>query len=127
MDFYEAIGELNINLENRLFTVCSGAHAGEKMIVSSGEPVWMSDEDGFFACHQSEAASAADGCVTVMGGEKVFAELLGNEKKMVMAIVSEDQYQQVKEIIDKHDPNAFVIISEAKDVNGEGFTYEPRI
>ena len=84
MDFYEAIGELNINLENRLFTVCSGAHAGEKMIVSSGEPVWMSDEDGFFACHQSEAASAADGCVTVMGGEKVFAELLGNEKKMVI-------------------------------------------
>ena len=51
----------------------------------------------------------------------------GNEKKMLMAIVSEDQYQQVKEITDKHDPSAFVIISEAKDVNGEGFTYEPRI
>ena len=51
----------------------------------------------------------------------------GNEKKMLMAIVSDDQYNAVKQIIDKYDPGAFVIISEAKDVNGEGFTFEPRI
>ena len=30
-------------------------------------------------------------------------------------------------IIDKYDRNAFVIISETKDVNGEGFTYEVRM
>ena len=46
---------------------------------------------------------------------------------MLMVIVSEDQYNGVKQIIDKYDPSAFVIISEAKDVNGEGFTFEPRI
>ena len=51
----------------------------------------------------------------------------GHEKKMLMVIVSEDQYNRVKEIIDEHDPGAFVIISEAKDVNGEGFTFEPRM
>jgi len=51
----------------------------------------------------------------------------GNRKKMLLVIVSDDQYSAVKEIIDKHDPTAFVIISEAKDINGEGFTYEPRI
>ena len=51
----------------------------------------------------------------------------GNEKKMLMVIVSDDQYNDVKQIIDKYDPKAFVIISEAKDVNGEGFTFEPRI
>ena len=51
----------------------------------------------------------------------------GNEKKVLMVIVSDDQYSAVKEIIDRHDPTAFVIISEAKDVNGEGFTYEPRL
>ena len=51
----------------------------------------------------------------------------GNKKKMLLVIVSDDQYSAVKEIIDKHDPTAFVIISEAKDINGEGFTYEPRI
>lgn len=51
----------------------------------------------------------------------------GNKKKMLLAVVSEDQSNQVKEIIDKYDPEAFVIISEAKDVNGEGFTFEPRM
>ena len=51
----------------------------------------------------------------------------GNRRKMLISIVSDDQYNAVKEIIDKRDPNAFVVISEAKDVNGEGFTYEPRI
>ncbi|MBQ6334494.1 MAG: YitT family protein [Erysipelotrichaceae bacterium] len=51
----------------------------------------------------------------------------GKERKMLVAVVSDDQYNGIKEIIDKHDPNAFVIISQAKDVNGEGFTYEPRI
>ena len=61
MKFYDAISELNINLENRLFTVCDGIHAGEKMIVSGGEPVWKSDDAGFFSVHASEAVSAEDG------------------------------------------------------------------
>ena len=84
MKFYDAISELNINLENRLFTVCDGDHAGEKMILSGGEPVWMSDGDGFFSVHASDAVSAEDGRLTMIGGERVFAELLGNEKKMVI-------------------------------------------
>ncbi|MBE6027717.1 MAG: xanthine dehydrogenase [Clostridiales bacterium] len=84
MRFHEVLNELNINLENRLFTVCDGAHAGEKMIVSSGEPVWMSDEEGFFAMHGSEAVSAPDGRLTEIGGERVFAELLGKDKEIVI-------------------------------------------
>lgn len=84
MNFYDAISELNINLENRLFIVCDGEHAGEKMIVSSGDSVWMSDNDGFFSLHAAEALGAQDGCVTDIAGERVFAELLGNEKKMVI-------------------------------------------
>ena len=58
MSFYDVISELNINLENRLFTVCDGTHAGEKMIVSGGKLVWMSDKAGFFSVHASEAISA---------------------------------------------------------------------
>lgn len=84
MSYYDVICELNINLENRLFTVCDGTHAGEKMIVSAGEPVWMSDEAGFFSVHGDEAVSAEDGSLTMIDGERVFAELLGNEKKMVI-------------------------------------------
>ncbi len=84
MNFYDVISELNINLENRMFTVCEGGHAGEKMIVSAGEPVWMSDDDGFFFAHEAEALAAENGCLTEIDGERVFAEILGNEKKMVI-------------------------------------------
>ncbi|MBR4461635.1 MAG: YitT family protein [Erysipelotrichaceae bacterium] len=51
----------------------------------------------------------------------------GDKKKMLVVVVSEDQYEAIREIIDRNDPNAFVIISETKDVNGEGFTYEVRM
>ena len=51
----------------------------------------------------------------------------GQKKKMLVVIVSEEQFSAVKEIISKHDPNAFVIISNMTEVNGEGFTYEHRI
>ena len=84
MSFYDVISELTINLDNRMFTVCDGSHAGEKMIVSAGRPVWMSDESGFFSAHASEAIAAEDGSLTEIDGERVFAELLGNEKKMVI-------------------------------------------
>lgn len=84
MNVYDVISELNINLENRLFTVCDGEHAGEKMIVSAGIPAWMSDDAGFFALHGNEALAAEDGTLAEIAGERVFAELLGNEKKMVI-------------------------------------------
>ncbi|MBQ6560048.1 MAG: YitT family protein [Erysipelotrichaceae bacterium] len=51
----------------------------------------------------------------------------GDKKKMLVVVVSEDQYETIRQIIDRNDPNAFVIISETKDVNGEGFTYEVRM
>ena len=51
----------------------------------------------------------------------------GDKKKMLVVVVSDDQYEAIREIIDRNDPNAFVIISETKDVNGEGFTYEVRM
>ncbi len=51
----------------------------------------------------------------------------GDKKKMLVVVVSDDPYEMIKNIIDRNDPNAFVIISETKDVNGEGFTYEVRM
>ena len=44
MKFYDAVGELNTNTENRMFTVCKGPHAGEKMITSVRKTVWCSAE-----------------------------------------------------------------------------------
>ena len=84
MYFYDAVSELNINLENRMFTVCDGIHAGEKMILSGGEPVWKSDDAGFFSVHAAEVISAENGKLAVIDGSRVFAELLGNEKKIVI-------------------------------------------
>lgn len=49
------------------------------------------------------------------------------EKKILMVVVSDEQSSDVSDIIQKYDKNAFVVVSETKDVNGEGFTYEPRI
>lgn len=49
------------------------------------------------------------------------------ERKVLMAVVSNEQLSEVKKVVDEIDPNAFVIISDTKDVNGEGFTFEPRL
>lgn len=49
------------------------------------------------------------------------------ERKVLMAVVSDEQLSEVKKVIDEVDPDAFVIISDVKDVNGEGFTFEPRL
>lgn len=84
MSFYDVISELNINFENRMFTVCDGAHAGEKMITSGGKPVWMSKSEGFFSVHADDALKAEDGRLTETGGARVFAEPLGNEKQIVI-------------------------------------------
>ena len=51
----------------------------------------------------------------------------GNKRKMLMVVASEDQVSAINEIINKHDPKAFVIISDTNEVNGEGFTYMVRI
>lgn len=57
----------------------------------------------------------------VMGG------YTGDKKKMLVVVVSDEQTSMVKEIIEKHDPAAFVVVSQTQDVHGEGFTYEPRM
>lgn len=51
----------------------------------------------------------------------------GEKRKILMVVVSEEQSLDVQEIINKYDSQAFVIMTETKDVNGEGFTFEPRI
>ncbi len=45
----------------------------------------------------------------------------GKESDALMCVLDRKQFYLVKEIIDYHDPNAFVIVSETKEVYGEGF------
>lgn len=45
----------------------------------------------------------------------------GDDKCMLYCVVSQKEIVQVKEIVAEVDPNAFVIVSDAREVLGEGF------
>ena len=45
----------------------------------------------------------------------------GNDKKMLFCVVSKKEIVQLKEIVGQIDPGAFVIVSDAREVFGEGF------
>ncbi len=50
-----------------------------------------------------------------------------NDKKILLVVVSSDELEKLIKIVNNHDSSAFVVISEVKDVHGEGFTIEPRL
>ena len=45
----------------------------------------------------------------------------GREKTMLFCVVSKKEIVQLKERINEIDPGAFVIVSDAREVHGEGF------
>jgi len=50
-----------------------------------------------------------------------------NDKPVVVCVVPEYEFNDVIDIIDKYDRNAFVIVTDVSEVHGEGFTYESRL
>lgn len=50
----------------------------------------------------------------------------GRECETLMCVVDRKQFYIVKQMIDSCDPGAFVIVSETKEVYGEGFLDDPR-
>lgn len=84
MNIYEAIAEANFNYETYAVTVIKGDAIGEKALFSNGIMTHCSDEEGFLKAHESEIAEKLrSGCIS-MGENEVFAELLGNEKEVVI-------------------------------------------
>lgn len=55
----------------------------------------------------------------IRGGQKE------QEREMLLIVVSNQEYPQVKKIVDKIDPKSFMITYNVADVHGEGFTYHP--
>jgi len=47
-----------------------------------------------------------------------------DQKQMLMVTLGKKDYQQLLEIVDEHDKEAFMITDTVSDVHGEGFTYE---
>ncbi|MEG2349036.1 MAG: YitT family protein, partial [Hungatella sp.] len=42
-------------------------------------------------------------------------------KQMLFCVVSKKEIVQLKEILEEHDPQAFVIVNDVREVFGEGF------
>lgn len=49
------------------------------------------------------------------------------DKDVILTVIEKNQYRQLEKQLEKIDKHAFVIISDAKEIKGEGFTYEYRV
>ena len=56
-----------------------------------------------------------------------YGSYTGEEKRIILCVVSERQYGTLIEIVKEIDPSAFIITTYATDMHGEGFTYGFRI
>ena len=52
----------------------------------------------------------------------------GEKRPILLVVAYPNQYDELIQIINRYDKEAFVIVTETKDVHGEGFTFNaPRI
>ena len=63
-------------------------------------------------------------CATLLQG---YGSYTGEEKRIILCVVSDRQYGTLIEIVKEIDPSAFIITTDATDMHGEGFTYGFRI
>lgn len=56
--------------------------------------------------------------VTALSGQGLFS---GSQKQILLCVISRREVVQMKKLVQQTDPNAFVIICDAKEVLGEGF------
>lgn len=61
---------------------------------------------------------------TILQGKGGYTE---QERDIILTVVSKSQYVHLSNFVEKTDPYAFVIVSDAKEIKGEGFTYEYRV
>ncbi|MCR5228796.1 MAG: YitT family protein [Solobacterium sp.] len=93
--------------------------AGEGLVSKSVQII----SDEWEKINESISAELSRG-TTLLHGQGGYS---GNEKIVLLCVVSSKQYPRLLEIINRHDPEAFVITTDATDMHGEGFTYPARI
>lgn len=54
---------------------------------------------------------------------QAFGGYTGDERTVIMTVVPEREYPGVQQLIEKIDKDAFIIVSDVKEVRGEGFTF----
>lgn len=83
-DLYRLLSEVNPNTLNAVLTVIEGPDFGDKCLLSAGVLKWESREDGFFARHPDIMNHVDKSGTLQIGGQRVFCEVLGREKKFVI-------------------------------------------
>lgn len=84
MEFYNRIEKADPNRQNLALTVVEGPSSGEKALVIDHRLVWESSGCGYFTEHREEIEQIQDYGLVSVGGQNVFCELLGGEKKLVI-------------------------------------------
>lgn len=82
LEFYQAVQEADMSRRNMAATVTEGDFSGEKFLLSDQKIIWQSKQCG--PDFQEELEHITDSGVYTAGSSKVFCELLGGEKKMVV-------------------------------------------
>ncbi|SHE35847.1 Uncharacterized membrane-anchored protein YitT, contains DUF161 and DUF2179 domains [Seinonella peptonophila] len=62
--------------------------------------------------------------VTIMHGRGAYT---GNAKEILYIVIAAYELPKLKELVLINDPHAFIVVHDARDVLGEGFTYEKEI
>lgn len=61
---------------------------------------------------------------TILDGQGGYTH---EKRKVLMSVVGDNEYRKVLDAVNRIDPKAFVVVTDIKDVHGEGFTYAFRI
>lgn len=83
-EFYQRVESMNPNCRNLSLTVIEGEAFGEKAFISGGRIEWAEGETKFFRSHEKEISKIQENGIFEIDGVKVFCEILGRQKKMVI-------------------------------------------
>ncbi len=83
-ELYEQIKNLNSDAASCVLTVISGEHIGEKALLVNGTTEYLSAPDGFFASGKVDPKTFSETGVYEMDGERIYAEVLGHGKTLVI-------------------------------------------
>ena len=84
LTLYRRLADANPNARNVVLTVIEGADFGDKCLLSNGALQWERDAGGFFTRNLDEVRDVSGDGTLEIAGQRVFCELLGHEKQLVI-------------------------------------------
>nr|WP_320025326.1 XdhC/CoxI family protein [uncultured Acetobacterium sp.] len=83
-NLYEIISNSDGNQKNLVATVVAGEHLGEKAFIAAGKMVFESAQSEFLEQHIKTIIEQTETGIIVIEGNRIFCEILGAEKKLVI-------------------------------------------